>query len=140
MAQADQTVITITLPEDGDLPRTGSIIVKRGELATIRQFQYSDIDGITAAMISAAEALIDVERNPPPMEIKAAPRNAEVLKKGKSKDKPAEPKVETPAVAASDAPAATPAPESTGATGTAEEAEPAMVQESFLAEDSAVNE
>ncbi len=64
------TVITITLPDEGHLPRTGQILVQRGMLAIIRQFVYSSLSEISAAIQHAAASLIQLEQNPP--EIKPA--------------------------------------------------------------------
>src|SRR5258707_15424501 len=58
-------VITITLPEDDNLPRTGQILVQRGSLATICQFEYSSLSEISAAIQQAATSLIQLEENPP---------------------------------------------------------------------------
>ncbi len=64
------TVITITLPDEGHLPRTGQILVQRGTLAIIRQFVYSSLSEISAAIQQAAASLIQLEQNPP--EVKPA--------------------------------------------------------------------
>ena len=58
-------VITITLPDDDNLPRTGQILVQRGSLATICQFEYSSLSEISAAIQQAATSLIQLEENPP---------------------------------------------------------------------------
>ena len=59
------TVITITLPDEGSLPRTGQILVQRGTLAIIRQFSYSSLSEISTAIQQAAANLIQLEQNPP---------------------------------------------------------------------------
>ena len=64
-------VISITLPDDDNLPRTGQILVQRGSLATICQFEYSSLSEISAAIQQAATSLIQLEENPPA--IKLAP-------------------------------------------------------------------
>ena len=64
------TVITITLPDEGHLPRTGQILVQRGTLAIIRQFAYSSLSEISTAIQQAAASLIQLEQNPP--EVKPA--------------------------------------------------------------------
>ena len=58
-------VISITLPDDDHLPRTGQILVQRGSLATICQFEYSSLSEISAAIQQAATSLIQLEENPP---------------------------------------------------------------------------
>ncbi len=57
------TVITITRPDEGLLPRTGQILVQRGTLAIIRQFAYSSLSEISAAIQQAAASLIQLEQN-----------------------------------------------------------------------------
>lgn len=78
---AESTVITITLPESGDFPRTGQILVQRGTLGTFGQFQYEDLAGIAQAIQDGAVQLLQVEENPPPADVKAPPvkGNAEML-------------------------------------------------------------
>ncbi len=58
-------VISITLPDDDNLPRTGQILVQRGSLATICQFEYSSLSEISAAIQQAATSLIQLEEKPP---------------------------------------------------------------------------
>jgi hypothetical protein len=58
-------VISITLPDDDNVPRTGQILVQRGSLATFCQFAYSSLSEISAAIQQAATSLIQLEENPP---------------------------------------------------------------------------
>ncbi len=58
-------VITITLPSEGVLPRTGSLVVRQGTLATIRQFQYQSLDEVTRALDDGVAHLLAVEAHPP---------------------------------------------------------------------------
>ena len=71
------TVITITLPDEGHLPRTGQILVQRGTLAIIRQFAYSSLSEISTAIQQAAASLIQLEQNPP--EVKPATETTKSL-------------------------------------------------------------
>ncbi|GEM_PF-4490570 len=64
--QKPPTVITLTLPDEGGLVRTGTILIQRGALAALRQFTYSDLAGITRALQDAAAQLMGIEKNPPP--------------------------------------------------------------------------
>ena len=80
------TVITITLPDEGTLPRTGQLLIQRGELGICTQFQYSDLAGISRALQEGAVLLMDTERNPPPEDVKEvkqkAPGNLELAAQG----------------------------------------------------------
>jgi len=58
-------VLTITLSDDGALPRQGQILVQRGTLATMRQFSYRSLAEISLAIQQAASALIQLEQHPP---------------------------------------------------------------------------
>ncbi len=60
------TVITLTLPDEGTLPRTGTLLIQRGTLAAVRQFVYQDLSAITKAIQDAAAQFMDIEKNPPP--------------------------------------------------------------------------
>ena len=60
------TVITVILPEENALVRTGQIVIRRGTLATVCQFEYATLDDIMIAIESSANGLISVEQNPPP--------------------------------------------------------------------------
>ncbi len=60
------TVITLTLPDEGTLPRTGTLLIQRGTLAAVRQFVYRDLSAITQAIQDAAAQFMDIEKNPPP--------------------------------------------------------------------------
>jgi hypothetical protein len=73
--QAPPTVITVTLPEaDGD-PRSGTLLIARGELAHVRQFSYTNLGEIAAVLKEAVVALSAVEADPPILpEAKARPQ------------------------------------------------------------------
>jgi len=60
------TIITVILPEDGAEVRTGQIVVQRGTLAKVSQFEYTNLDDIMNAIQDSAEDLIALEQNPPP--------------------------------------------------------------------------
>jgi hypothetical protein len=55
------TVLTLTLNPDG----SASLVSKRGELATLSTFTYSDLRDIIAAIQHGAAHLLEVEKNPP---------------------------------------------------------------------------
>ena len=58
-------IITITLPEEDKLQRTGQILIQRGSVATLRQFEYGDLGDIMTAIQDSATWLTEVEANPP---------------------------------------------------------------------------
>ena len=60
------TIITLTLPDEDNLPRTATLLIQRGTLAAVRQFDYSDLTGSTHAIQEAAAQFMEVEKNPPP--------------------------------------------------------------------------
>lgn len=61
------TVITLTLPGEGGIERTGSLIIKRGDLAQICQFQYSNLGDIADAIGKATEGLVELAATPLPV-------------------------------------------------------------------------
>src|SRR5258707_5957144 len=66
-------IITITLPEEDKLLRTGQLLIQRGELATLRQFEYTNLEDIMSAVQDSTTWLMQVEANPPDV-TPAAPR------------------------------------------------------------------
>ncbi len=60
------TTITLTLPDENGLERTGTVVIQRGTLAALRQFTYRDLGDITQAIQDAAAQLMALEQNPPP--------------------------------------------------------------------------
>lgn len=69
MAKKDEqpdTRITITLPGEGGITRTGVIHAQRGDLAFFGEFQYAGQGDIADAIYGALLRLIDVEAAPPP--------------------------------------------------------------------------
>lgn len=70
MHKNHSTIITLTLPTpvDGGIPpeqATATLLIQRGELAHIRQFNYVVMDDLTTAIREAYIALADVEADPP---------------------------------------------------------------------------
>lgn len=59
------TVITLTLPPETGLVRTGTLLVKRGDLAVMRQVSYSNALHLAEAIRDAALQLKTTESNPP---------------------------------------------------------------------------
>ena len=102
--QSPPTVITLTLPTPatGDTPRgEATLLIQRGELAHLRQFDYGEeITDIVIAIRQATEALNALEAQPPVIPDAPAnkPRN-ESKKKQKPVDTPAadeEPTIDIP--------------------------------------------
>jgi hypothetical protein len=70
--QAPPTVITVTLSEEEGDPRSGTLLIARGELAHVRQFTYTNLGEIAAVLKEAVVALSAVEADPPILpEVKA---------------------------------------------------------------------
>jgi hypothetical protein len=62
LKEALPTVFTLTLPDPGS---EGTLLIQRGELAHVRQFPYTQVSDITAAVLAAMDAMALVESNPP---------------------------------------------------------------------------
>ncbi len=60
-----ETTISITLPGAGGIQKTGTVIVQRGELGTIRQFPFTGQGDVAHFVGQAFEALKEVEAQPP---------------------------------------------------------------------------
>jgi hypothetical protein len=95
------TIITLTLPtpsEDG-IPLecdTATLLIRRGDLAHLRQFTYIEMEDITAAINEAYLALAAVEAEPP---VIPEPPKAEPKTKAKAEPKPVaveEPTIDIP--------------------------------------------
>lgn len=54
------TLITLTLPGEGGIQRTGSMIIKRGELAYVKQFFYCNLEDIALAIQDALEGIVEL--------------------------------------------------------------------------------
>ena len=59
------TVITLTLPDEGGIQQTGSLLIQRGDLAKVFQFHYCNAGDITSAIKDATKALVSLEKFPP---------------------------------------------------------------------------
>src|SRR5664279_4654276 len=55
------TVLVLTLQADG----TGTLLTRRGELASLSSFTFQNMAGIVSAIEHGAAHLLDVEKNPP---------------------------------------------------------------------------
>lgn len=53
------TVITITLPADGGIERTGTLHIARGPYARLALFTYQDLSGVMQAVERTVRALND---------------------------------------------------------------------------------
>lgn len=54
------TVITLNLPGEGGIQRTGSMIIKRGDLAFVKSFDYSNLGDIAFAIQDALEGIVEL--------------------------------------------------------------------------------
>ena len=59
------TVITLTLPDEGSIQRTGSLLIQRGDLAKLYQFHYCNAGDITSAIKDATKSITALEKFPP---------------------------------------------------------------------------
>lgn len=89
------TVITLTIPTpvDGGVPieqATATLLIQRGDLAHVRQFQYVLLADLTTAIQEASHALALLANNPP--NVPPAPKQTKT--KPKKKDKTSKPEVE----------------------------------------------
>ncbi|MEO8391551.1 MAG: hypothetical protein ABI700_01030 [Chloroflexota bacterium] len=67
------TVITLTLPEQEEEARSGTLIIARGDLAHVRQFTYGNLSDLTAILKEGVVALARIEADPPKDTAKPAP-------------------------------------------------------------------
>ncbi len=58
-------VITLELPVEGGMPRTGTMVVKHGELAILHQFSYRTVADIMSAINDGVNHEMVVEADPP---------------------------------------------------------------------------
>lgn len=65
-APKPDTVITLTLPSEGGIQRTGTMLIQRGDLARMSQFTYTNLGDIAHAIGEATGGLVEVEAAPPP--------------------------------------------------------------------------
>ena len=92
------TVITLTLPEEGGIQQTGSLLIQRGDLAKVFQFHYCNAGDITSAIQDATRAIAALEKFPPviPEAPTTKTTNGKATKKSKPEPKDDEPTVELP--------------------------------------------
>lgn len=98
------TVITLTIPTpvDGDVPieqTTATLLIQRGDLAHVRQFQYVLLADLTTAIQEASHALALLEDNPPkvpPAPQKTKSKSEKKSKTSKSEVEDSEPTIDIP--------------------------------------------
>ena len=86
------TVITLTLPSEGGIQRTGTLLIQRGDLARLFQFHYCNAGDITSAIKDATKKLVELEQAPPVITDESAPTE----KAPKTEIAAAEPTVDLP--------------------------------------------
>ncbi|MCA9891450.1 MAG: hypothetical protein KC615_00610 [Anaerolineae bacterium] len=59
------TVITLTMPDEKHIQRSGTLLIRRGDLAKLCQFHYTNTGDIASAIDDAMQLLTDLEQNPP---------------------------------------------------------------------------
>lgn len=77
------TVITLTLPDEGGIQRTGSLLIQRGDLAKLYQFHYCNVGDIASAIQDAIKAIASLEKFPPVLPEVSTPKTT----KGKTTKK-----------------------------------------------------
>ncbi len=92
------TVVTLTLPEEHGIQRTGSLLIQRGDLAKLFQFHYCSAGDITSAIKDATKALVQLEISPPVIPEASGDKSAKKKPSAKTASKPAddEPTVDLP--------------------------------------------
>jgi hypothetical protein len=93
------TVITLTLPDEGGIQQTGSLLIQRGDLAKVFQFHYCNAGDITSAIKDATKELVELEKSPPVIPEAPVDKSAKEKpsKKATVKPKDDEPTVDLPA-------------------------------------------
>lgn len=66
------TVITLTMPNDGPMPRTGTLLAQKGDLAQLRRFEYRSLTEVSTALKEALLALNELAKHPPTVTVKPA--------------------------------------------------------------------
>ena len=93
------TVITLTLPDEGGIQQTGSLLIQRGDLAKVFQFHYCNAGDITSAIKDATKALVSLEKFPPVIPEASEDKSStkgRATKKATAKPKDDEPTVDLP--------------------------------------------
>ena len=93
------TVITLTLPDEGGIQQTGSLLIQRGDLAKVFQFHYCNAGDITSAIKDATKALVSLEKFPPIIPEASKDKSStkgRATKKATAKPKDDEPTVDLP--------------------------------------------
>lgn len=95
------TIITLTLPQEDSLERSGTLLIGRGDLAHLCQFTYSNLSDLTSVIKDAHIAMAALEAEPPVLSEaqQAQPQSSSKDKAAKpvsEKAEPAEPTVEVP--------------------------------------------
>ncbi len=88
------TVITLTLPNDGPMPRTGTLLAQKGEVAQVRRFEYRSLVEVSTALKESLLALNELTKHPPAQTVKPADESPdemdEALDEAETPDEPAE--------------------------------------------------
>lgn len=88
-------MITLTLPEQDEETRSGTLVIARGDLAHIGQFTYASLSDLAAAIKAGFVALARVEADPPKA-ITASTIPVKESAKPEEKPKDEEPTVDVP--------------------------------------------
>lgn len=78
------TVITLTLPNDGPMPRTGTLLAQKGDLGQLRRFEYRSLAEVSTALKDALLALNELAKQP--SMVTAKPADESPQDEGESED------------------------------------------------------
>lgn len=71
------TVITLTMPNDGPMPRIGTLLAQKGDLGQLRRFEYRNLAEVSTALREALLALNDLAKQPPSLTVKSTDESPE---------------------------------------------------------------
>ncbi len=78
------TVITLTMPNDGPMPRTGTLLAQKGDLGQLRRFEYRSLAEVSTALKDVLLALNELAKQP--SMVTAKPADESPQDEGESED------------------------------------------------------
>jgi len=69
-------IMTITFASQGGSERSATLLIQRGDLASIRAFSYQNYNDVLAAMKAASNDLIALEIEPPDLTVKSSKKSS----------------------------------------------------------------
>ncbi|MBI5928199.1 MAG: hypothetical protein HY862_02740 [Chloroflexi bacterium] len=74
---APPTMLTLTLPNDGPMPRTGTLLAQKGDVGQLRRFEYRSLAEVSTALKEALLALHELAKQPSTMTVNPAAESPE---------------------------------------------------------------